>query len=96
LALEGGEGGMLYIEKIIRDGAEYLNTGGWLLIEMDPEQTTEALSMIEDNHRYGTKRRIKDYAHQYRVVVAQKKKGRNGEPGKRRVGEMDGGVKSRK
>lgn len=80
LALDGGEGGMLYIEKIIRDGTEYLNPGGWLLIEMDPEQTTEALSMIDDNGQYGVKRRIKDYAHRYRVVAAQKKtKGRDGE-----------------
>ncbi len=73
VALDGGEGGMLYIEMIIRDGTEYLNPGGWLLIEMDPGQTTKALSLMDENVQYREKRRIKDYAHQYRVVAAQKK-----------------------
>ena len=72
VALDGGKGGMLYIERIIRDGTEYLNPGGWLLIEMDPGQTTEALSLMDESGQYGGKRRIKDYAHQYRFVVAQK------------------------
>ena len=76
VALDGGEGGMLYIERIIRDGTEYLKPGGWLLIEMDPGQTTEALSLMDENGQYGEKRQIRDYAHQYRVVVAKKKEKR--------------------
>ncbi len=89
VALDGGKGGMLYIERIIRDGTEYLNPGGWLLIEMDPGQTTEALSLMDENGQYGEKRRIRDYAHQYRFVVAQKKeRGGTGEAGK--LGKGDG------
>ena len=72
VALDGGEGGMHYIEKIIHAGPEYLNRDGWLLMEMDPEQTTKALSMINETGRYGSKRRIKDYSNHYRIVVAQK------------------------
>jgi release factor glutamine methyltransferase len=78
VALDGGDGGMLYIEKIIRDGTEYLNPGGWLLIEMDPEQTTKAFSLMDENGQYGEKWRIKDYAHQYRIVVARKRRTENG------------------
>ena len=44
-ALDGGEEGMQYIEKIIRYGTDYMKPGGWLLIEMDPGQTTKALSL---------------------------------------------------
>lgn len=73
VALDGGSEGMQYIEKIIGEGAEYLNPGGWLLIEMDPEQTTKALSLMDESGQYGEKRRIRDYANQYRVVLAQKK-----------------------
>ena len=71
-ALDGGKEGMQYIEKIIRGGTDYMNPGGWLLIEMDPEQTAKALSLMDENGQYGEKRRIKDYAHQYRFVLAQR------------------------
>jgi release factor glutamine methyltransferase len=74
VALDGGERGMLYIEKIIRTGPDYLNPGGWLLLEMDPEQTPKALSLIDETGRYGSKRQVKDYSNRYRVVAAQKKK----------------------
>jgi methylase of polypeptide subunit release factors len=55
------------------EGANYLKSGGWLLLEMDPEQTTKALKLIDKTNKYQKKDRIKDYSHQYRVVMAQKK-----------------------
>ena len=73
LALDGREGGMFYIEKIIKKGTDYLNPGGWILLEMDPEQTQKALGLIEENNLYGEKKRVKDYSHQYRVVMARKR-----------------------
>ena len=73
LALDGREGGMFYIEEIIKKGTDYLNPGGWILLEMDPEQTQKALGLIEENNLYGEKKRVKDYSHQYRVVMARKR-----------------------
>lgn len=73
LALDGGVQGMHFIERIISEGADYLNPGGWLLVEMDPEQTPAALSLIDNTGRYGNRGRIKDYSHRYRVVMAQKR-----------------------
>ena len=73
VALDGGERGMLYIEKIIRIGPDFMNPGGWLLLEMAPDQTAKALSLVDETGRYGSKRRVKDDSHRYRVVVAQKK-----------------------
>jgi len=72
-ALDGGEEGMDYIRNIIQEAPKHLNPGGWILLEMDPEQTTKALGLIEANKNFGEKARLKDYSHYYRVVMAQKK-----------------------
>ena len=71
-ALDGGEEGMLYIRAIIREAPGYLNPGGWILLEMDPDQTNHALELIEASKCYGQKVRLQDYSHIYRVVMAQK------------------------
>jgi release factor glutamine methyltransferase len=75
LALDGKEGGMYYIENIICGGLDYLNIGGWIMLEMAPDQTARALGLIEKTTGYGQITRIKDYSNRYRVVRAQKIKG---------------------
>lgn len=72
LALDGHEGGMFFFEKIIREGADYLNPGGWMLLEMDPGQIKKALKLIEEGNKYGEKKCIRDYSNHYRAVMAQK------------------------
>jgi release factor glutamine methyltransferase len=71
-ALDGKENGMYYIEKILKGGLRFLNTEGLILLEMAPDQTNEALSLIGQIKDYGGSSRIKDYSHRYRVVMAQK------------------------
>jgi release factor glutamine methyltransferase len=71
-ALDGGDEGMYYIREIIQEAPRRLNPGGWILLEMDPDQTKEALGLVEANNSYGQKARIKDYSHNHRVVMAQK------------------------
>ena len=73
LALDGHEEGMFFIEKIIREGADYLNPYGWILLEMDPVQTSKALKLFDKTDKFREKKRIRDYSHNYRVVMAQKK-----------------------
>lgn len=75
IALDGGDSGMDYVEKIIREAPAFLNPGGWVLVEMDPEQTGRALSLINEDSRYLHGERIKDYSHRYRVVYAQRTQG---------------------
>jgi release factor glutamine methyltransferase len=70
-ALDGGEEGMVYIRNIIEQAPKHLTPGGWILLEMDPEQTTKALGLIEATNRYGKKSRLRDYSRHYRVVMAQ-------------------------
>ena len=71
-ALDGGEDGMFYIRKILLEGPAYLDPGGWILVEMDPEQTAEALRLMEQTGLYASWERIKDYSHRYRVVMGRK------------------------
>jgi release factor glutamine methyltransferase len=71
-ALDGGEEGMFYIRNIIEEAPRRLKPGGWILLEMDPEQTPKALELMEENRNYGEKVRVKDYSHYHRVVMAQR------------------------
>ncbi len=74
LALDGRKGGMYYIQKIIEDCPIFLNPGGWVLLEMAPMQTEEAIKHIGTLDTFHEITRIKDYSHQYRIVCAQKRR----------------------
>lgn len=71
-ALDGHHNGMFYIEKIIMNGPNYLEPGGWLLIEMAPAQIDMALKIIDKSENFSEKRCIKDYGHRDRVIIAKK------------------------
>ncbi|MFH1349479.1 MAG: peptide chain release factor N(5)-glutamine methyltransferase [Pseudomonadota bacterium] len=74
-ALDGGEEGIFFIKKIITEGKDYLIPGGYLFLEMDPDQTAKALRLIDENPDYERVERFKDYSQNYRVVMAQKREG---------------------
>lgn len=73
VALDGGKGGVYYIEKIIGGARDYLKSGGWLLLEMDPDQISRARHKVEVGGHYAENRIVKDYSQQYRVLMAKKK-----------------------
>jgi len=73
LALDGGEEGIYYIQKIIEGCANFLKPGGWLLLEMAPGQTKKAIELMKGMKTFEKETRIKDYSHLYRVVYAQKR-----------------------
>ena len=72
-ALDGREQGMVHIHRILREAAGYLVPGGWILMEMDPDQTPKAVRIIEETGQFTEHRRIQDYTHRYRMVMARKK-----------------------
>jgi release factor glutamine methyltransferase len=72
-ALDGREQGMYYIDRILKEAAGYLVPGGWILMEMDPEQTSKAIRILEETGRFTEHRRIQDYSHRHRMVMARKK-----------------------
>jgi release factor glutamine methyltransferase len=73
LALDGGEDGMAYIARLVTEGAGFLVPKGWILVEMDPDQTSRAMELMEQSGTYQSLRRVKDYSHRHRVVMAQKR-----------------------
>ena len=72
LALDGHEKGMRTIREIIKTASPFLSPDGWLLVEMAPDQTEEALALIAETGQYARGDRKKDYTHRFRVVLAQK------------------------
>lgn len=72
VALDGHEGGLRFIERILSEAPAYIRSGGWILLEMAPYQTNRALALMGSIRAYGEKRRIRDYSHQYRAVTAQR------------------------
>lgn len=72
-ALDGGEEGLYYIRKIIRQAPDNLNSLGWLILEMDPRQIPDALELISGDVRYGQGERIRDYSSRDRVVICRKR-----------------------
>lgn len=74
IALDGGKGGVYYIQKIIEGSPDFLDPGGWLLLEMSPDQTSRALKMLASTDAFENMSQIKDYSHRYRAVCAQKAK----------------------
>jgi len=72
-ALDGRAQGMYDITRILREAANYLVPGGWILMEMDPEQIPKAIQVIEETGQFAEHRRVQDYSRRYRVVMAKKK-----------------------
>jgi release factor glutamine methyltransferase len=72
LALDGHEKGMRTVREIIKTAPRHLSREGWLLVEMAPEQTEEALALIAETGQYVRGDRKKDYTRRFRVVIAQK------------------------
>ena len=72
LALDGHEGGMHFIKKIVSKAPAFINPGGWIILEMAPNQTDKALTHMGTIAAYGEKTRIRDYSRHYRVVMAQR------------------------
>ncbi len=75
IALDGHENGMHFIKRIIKESGTYLKPGGWLLIEMDPDQTERALYLLDSTQSFSYKERFMDYQKKYRLVKAQKRNG---------------------
>jgi len=75
IALDGHENGMHFIERIIEESGIYLKPGGWLLIEMNPDQTERALRLIDSTQSFCYRERLMDYRKQYRLIKAQKRDG---------------------
>ena len=72
IALDGKEEGLHCIKEIIKSAPDFMDSGGWLMIEMSPGQTGTVMTMMDEMNAYTGIKRVKDYSRLYRVVMAQK------------------------
>ncbi len=70
-ALDGGDGGLFFINRLILEAKDFLRPGGWLLIEMAPFQTARAMEMIAQTGFCAEQKIIRDYSHKDRIVMAR-------------------------
>lgn len=72
IALNGGEDGLDFYKKIIKDTPNYLNKTGYLVLEIGYNQKEEIFSLLEEVNFTG--KCIQDYAGYDRVIIATRRK----------------------
>ncbi len=68
LALDGGENGLIFYEKITNNAYKYLNKNGYLIFEIGYEQAKEVEKIMEKNNFYNIKV-LKDLSGLDRVIL---------------------------
>jgi len=72
IALWGGEKGLSLIKRIVIDAARFLLTGGFLLLEISPEQAKYVKQLIHSTANFTDLKAIKDYSTTFRVIQARR------------------------
>lgn len=73
LALDGGQGGLEVIERLIRDAAGVLKSGGRLFMEIGFDQRDKVAAIVTAIGHYENIRIRRDYAGHPRILQAQKR-----------------------
>ncbi len=71
LALDGGENGLAFYRRIIREADRFLCDSGWLVLEIGFDQGDQVASIFGEP--WVNMEILRDWAGHHRVVVAQKK-----------------------
>lgn len=72
VALDGGEGGVQAMGRLIAAAPFFLENGGFLLLEIGPEQAEWLRAKSEETGRLQTQRIVRDLAGRERVFVGRK------------------------
>jgi len=72
-ALDGGHDGVKFISRLIEDAPKYLKDGGYLMLEMGPEQAGVVCELIDENGNFSDAQILTDLAGRSRVACARKK-----------------------
>ena len=71
VSLNGGPNGSLVLDKVIKKSSSLIKIGGKLILEIGYDQKFEIMKLLRNNGFYLNKI-IKDYAKNYRCVIATK------------------------
>ena len=71
LALDGGEDGMIFYDKILKDAYKYLNDNGLLIFEIGFDELIKFKTLISKYNKYNLIECVKDYGGNDRVVVCR-------------------------
>ncbi|SDE64606.1 peptide chain release factor N(5)-glutamine methyltransferase [Sporomusa acidovorans] len=69
LALRGGSDGLDFYRRLVDKGADYLNAGGFIAVEVGINQAGPVAALADDDSRLNRETIIKDYAGIERVVI---------------------------
>ena len=72
IALNGGDDGLTFHNRIISEGLPYLRQGGWLLMEMGDGQAEEIRNILQESRAFNVHEVIRDYNGKMRVIIARK------------------------
>lgn len=72
LALEGGKDGLKFYRRILAEAHKYLETDGYLMLEIGYNQGNAVINLKHNNLKLITKQPIKDLDGNDRVVIFQK------------------------
>lgn len=74
IALDGGENGCIFYEKIVKEAYKYLNSGGYLLLEIGYDQKKDVINLLEKTNKYDNIKSVKDLSKNDRVIIAKLRK----------------------
>ncbi len=69
IALDGGEDGLYFYKKIIRDSYKYLRYGGYLCLEIGFDQKIDVIELIENEEKFNNTYSKRDLYDNDRIIV---------------------------
>lgn len=73
IALDGGEDGLVFYNKIVRESHLHLKSGGYLCLEIGFDQRMDVIKLIENEEKYENIYSKKDLYNNDRIVVTRLK-----------------------
>jgi release factor glutamine methyltransferase len=73
IALDGGEDGLFFYRKIIKEAYQHLKYGGYLCLEIGFDQKIDVIELIENEEKFENIYSKKDLCDNDRIIVAQLK-----------------------
>ena len=71
IALDGGEDGLYFYRKIIKESYQYLKYGGYLCLEIGFDQKIDVIELIENEEKFENTYSKKDLYDNDRIVVTR-------------------------